>query len=53
MAISRRLWKARDFTPGDNDLWLAATALTSGYMVVTRDQFFSQVSGLQVENWSV
>jgi tRNA(fMet)-specific endonuclease VapC len=37
----------------DNDLWIAATALTYGNLVVTRDQIFSQVPGLQVEDWSV
>jgi tRNA(fMet)-specific endonuclease VapC len=37
----------------DNDLWIAATALTHGYLVVTRDQDFSRVPGLQVEDWSV
>ena len=37
----------------DNDLWIAATALTLGYLVVTRDQIFSKVPGLQVEDWSV
>jgi predicted nucleic acid-binding protein len=30
-----------------------ATALTLGYLVVTPDQIFSQVPGLQVEDWSV
>jgi tRNA(fMet)-specific endonuclease VapC len=37
----------------DNDMWIAATALTYGYLVVTRDQIFWQVPGLQVEDWSV
>jgi tRNA(fMet)-specific endonuclease VapC len=37
----------------DNDLWIAATALTNGNLVVTRDQIFSKVPGLQVEDWSV
>jgi predicted nucleic acid-binding protein len=36
----------------ENDLWIAATALTHGYLVVTRDQDFSKVPGLQVEDWS-
>jgi predicted nucleic acid-binding protein len=40
-------------TLDDNDLWIAATAQTLGYMVVTRDQIFSQVPGLQAEDWSV
>ncbi len=37
----------------DNDLWIAATALTLGYLLVTRDQIFRCVPGLQVEDWSV
>jgi tRNA(fMet)-specific endonuclease VapC len=36
----------------DNDLWIAATALTYGNLVVTRDQAFARVPGLQVEDWS-
>jgi tRNA(fMet)-specific endonuclease VapC len=36
----------------DNDLWIAATALTLGYVVVTRDHIFSHIPGLLVENWS-
>ncbi len=37
----------------DNDLWIAATATTHGYLLVTRDHAFSKVPGLQVEDWSV
>jgi predicted nucleic acid-binding protein len=37
----------------DNDLWIAATVITQGDLVVTRDQIFSRVPGLQVEDWSV
>jgi predicted nucleic acid-binding protein len=37
----------------DNDLWIAATALMAGNLVVTRDQIFKQIPGLQVEDWSV
>ena len=37
----------------DNDLWIAATAITHGYVLVTRDQVFSHVPGLHVEDWSV
>jgi tRNA(fMet)-specific endonuclease VapC len=44
--------ESQGLTPGDNDLWIAATALSLGYMVVTRDQIFSQVPGIKVEDWS-
>jgi tRNA(fMet)-specific endonuclease VapC len=37
----------------DNDLWIAATATTQGNLLVTRDRIFSQVLGLQVEDWTV
>lgn len=36
----------------DNDLWIAATAWSTGSLVVTRDQIFNQIPGLQVEDWS-
>jgi len=38
---------------GDNDLWIAATAMVHVNLLVTRDKGFGQVSGLQVEDWSV
>lgn len=38
---------------GDNDLWIAATAMTQGLLLVSRDQIFSQIPGLQVEDWSL
>jgi predicted nucleic acid-binding protein len=37
----------------DNDLWIAATAIVQGAVLVTRDKIFSQVPGLQVEDWTV
>lgn len=45
--------ESQGFSPDDNDLWIAATGLTHGNVVVTRDQIFSKVPGLQVEDWSV
>src|SRR5262249_829073 len=37
----------------DNDLWVAATALTLGAILVSRDQMFNQIPGLRVEDWTV
>jgi len=35
-----------------NDLWLAATALSLGAILVSRDPDFIDVLGLQVEDWT-
>ena len=37
----------------DNDLWIAATALALGSVLVTRDAIFARIPGLPVEDWSV
>lgn len=37
----------------DNDLWIAASAMTLGHLLVTRDGIFTRIAGLQVEDWSV
>lgn len=36
----------------DNDLWIAATALALGAVLVSRDKDFARVTGLQVEDWT-
>jgi tRNA(fMet)-specific endonuclease VapC len=36
----------------DNDLWIAATGLTLSAILVSRDQLFTNVPGLQVEDWT-
>ncbi|HEY2911263.1 MAG TPA: PIN domain-containing protein [Gemmataceae bacterium] len=38
---------------GDNDLWIAATALTLGCILVSRDKLFQRIPNLLVEDWSV
>jgi tRNA(fMet)-specific endonuclease VapC len=35
----------------ENDLWIAATALELGAVLVTRDSDFQRIDGLTVENW--
>lgn len=45
--------ETRGLNLDDNDLWIAATALTLGSLLVTRDQIFTRIPGLQVEDWSV
>lgn len=36
----------------ENDLWIAASALELGAVVVTRDRVFGRISGLPVEDWT-
>jgi len=36
----------------ENDLWIAATALSSGSILVTSDTDFERVDGLRTEDWS-
>ena len=36
---------------GENDLWIAASALERNLVIVTSDEPFRDVPGLQVENW--
>jgi tRNA(fMet)-specific endonuclease VapC len=50
--VIRRETEAKGVTLGDNDLWIAATALTLGAIVVSRDQGFRHVPGLLVEDWT-
>jgi tRNA(fMet)-specific endonuclease VapC len=45
--------EAQGLNLGDNDLWIAATALTDGLILVTRDRIFTRVPGLLVEDWTV
>jgi tRNA(fMet)-specific endonuclease VapC len=45
--------EAKGLNVDDNDLWIAATTIHYGTVIVTRDQIFPQIPGLQVEDWSV
>ncbi len=41
-------------TPLDeNDLWIAATALAIGAVLVTSDSDFQRVTGLTIEDWTI
>jgi len=43
-----RLQASLPFAMGENDLWIAATALRFAFPLVTRDRTFSRVPGLRV-----
>jgi tRNA(fMet)-specific endonuclease VapC len=47
------LLESRGLNLQDNDLWIAATALTHSLILVTRDQIFTRIPGLVVEDWTV
>jgi tRNA(fMet)-specific endonuclease VapC len=51
---ARLKWQAqsRGVAIVENDLWIAATAVTLGALLVAADQDFSRLPGLHVENWS-
>ena len=36
----------------ENDLWIAATTLSLGAVLVSRDNDFQQIDGLTVEDWT-
>jgi predicted nucleic acid-binding protein len=44
-------WK-RGQPIGDNDIWIAATAVAEGLTVLTSDTHFREFSNLQVDDWS-
>jgi tRNA(fMet)-specific endonuclease VapC len=41
------------FNLSDNDLWIPATALSLGAILVSNDQAFRRIPGLTVEDWTV
>jgi predicted nucleic acid-binding protein len=46
-----RMQASLAFEMGENDLWIAATALRERMPLVTRDRAFSRVPGLRVVNY--
>ena len=49
----RRSLELKGYNLSDNDLWIAATALSLGAILVSNDQAFSHVPGLVVEDWMI
>ncbi len=49
----RRSLELQGHNLSDNDLWIAATALSLGATLVSKDQAFSRVPGLSVEDWTI
>ena len=43
---------AQGLNLGENDLWIAATARLLNYTLITRDNIFTRIPGLLVEDWS-
>jgi tRNA(fMet)-specific endonuclease VapC len=48
----RRTMELHGRNPDDNDLWIAATALSLGATLVSNDHEFAHVPGLVVEDWT-
>jgi tRNA(fMet)-specific endonuclease VapC len=51
-AATRSALEKQGLVLGDNDFWIAATALSLGAILITRDQNFRHVPGLIVEDWT-
>ncbi len=51
-AVIRRAVENMGLALDDNDLWITATVLTKGGVLVSRDKDFRQVPRLQVEDWT-
>jgi tRNA(fMet)-specific endonuclease VapC len=51
-AAVRRSVEVQGLPLDDNDLWIAATALSLGAILVSRDGDMTRVPGLQVEDWT-
>ena len=42
----------KGLTLDENDLWIAATTLASGAVLVSRDSDYDKIDGLTVEDWT-
>ena len=47
----KRLTERRGSRLDENDLWIAATSLSLGAILVTTDSDFQRVRGLELEDW--
>jgi len=52
-ARTKLMRQQRGLTLHENGLWIAATALALGAVLITRDQDFQQLDGLTVTDWTV
>lgn len=43
----------KGLTLDENDLWIAATALALGAILISRDSDFQYIEGLKVEDWTL
>jgi tRNA(fMet)-specific endonuclease VapC len=43
--------KVRGRALPDNDLWIAATAMANGCILVSHDAGFRHITGLKLEDW--
>ncbi len=50
-ALHRKNLKDKGLPIPENDIWIAATATTFGFKLITRDKHFSNIEGLNVEFW--
>ena len=48
----KRTCQAKGLPLDENDLWIAATALALGSVLVTRDGHFTRVEGLSTQDWT-
>ncbi|HZS44861.1 MAG TPA: type II toxin-antitoxin system VapC family toxin [Blastocatellia bacterium] len=49
----KRICRQQGLALDENDLWIAATALSLSAVLVTRDKDFANVNGLKVEDWTL
>jgi tRNA(fMet)-specific endonuclease VapC len=48
----KRSLEKKGLALGENDLWIAATAMAIGAVLVTQDSDFRKIGGLAVQDWT-